>query len=133
MIYTPAYINRFDGLMAHHYTGSSLSSNLSIKPETASSLAEDISLLPRISRFTFSLYMSLTSVSTGLSFSLRKMKITAKFNKEAYAESIKESLDMPEQGETPLSQPLSIKLADYSFHIKETSGKVLSCSETWYK
>lgn len=56
----------------------------------------------------------------------------AKFNREAYAKSIQVSEDENKQGADNL-QIHKFQEADYSFHIKETAGKVLSCSEVWHK
>ena len=63
---------------------------------------------------------------------MKKKKMKAKFNGEAYAKSIQESANIAEKGANNLHVS-SFERADYSFHIKETAGKVLECSEAWYK
>lgn len=56
----------------------------------------------------------------------------AKFNREAYAKSIQDSEGENEQ-EAGSLQIHRFQVTDDSFHIKETSGKVLGCNEEWYK
>lgn len=56
----------------------------------------------------------------------------AKFNRKAYAHSIQESANMAEDG-ADNSKINTFGRSDYSYHIKETAGKVLDCSEAWYK
>lgn len=74
----------------------------------------------------------MATISSGLSISLKKRKMKARFNREAYAKSIQDSEDRNKQ-EAGSLQIHRFQVADYSFHIKETSGKVLGCNEEWYK
>jgi len=134
MIYSTTYNPIYDGIRAYRHNDSCLSSGLSFEPESAPTFVfEDaqIALMNRF-RFTFSLLLSMATISSGLSISLKKRKMKAKFNREAYAKSIQVSEGENKQGADSL-QTHKFQVADYSFHIKETSGKVLSCSEVWYK
>ena len=74
----------------------------------------------------------MATISSGLSIQIKKKKMKAKFNREAYAKNIQESVNIAEKGANNLHIS-SFERADYSFHIKETAGKVLECSEAWYK
>lgn len=55
------------------------------------------------------------------------------FNKTEYAKSIQEAVRKAgDVGKQPLHSG-TFTVADYSGHIRETSGKVLKCSSEWYK
>lgn len=134
MIYSTTYNTNYDGIRAYRHNDSCLSSGLSFELESAPTFdIEDAQkALKNHFRFTFSLLLSMATISSGLSISLKKRKMKARFNREAYAKSIQDSEDRNKQ-ETGSLQIHRFQVADYSFHIKETSGKVLSCSEDWYK
>ena len=133
MTYNTAFTNLSDGYMAY-FTENFRHSDFSIGLDSAPVQSREQSLLSIITSFvlSYSLKRSMASVSCGLSTSAKKKKMRAKFNREAYEAGLKESLESKEQG---VIMPIcgQITLEDYSFHINETSGKVLTCCEVWYK
>lgn len=132
-----SYAHNYDGLMAHRLMDPCYSSNLSFDRTEYLEVKDDNNLQDLLCRFimAFSLKESMASISTGLSVGLKKKKrvMKAKFNRTAYAKSINESIESHTQANTTPTSTHSFNASDYSFHIKETSGRVLTCSELWYK
>ena len=135
MIYARTYPNSTEGLLAYQYDESypSFSTGLSLHPYSAPPVERENNYAKLSSLIlAFSLSLSMASISSGLTISLRKKKMKAKFNRQAYAESIQAHSMVEEQPKSP-KDIYSFKKADYSFHIQDTSGRVLSCSEAWFK
>ena len=135
MLYVRTYPNSTEGLLAYQYGESYplFSTGLSLRPYSAPPVERENDYA-RLSSLilAFSLSLSMASISSGLSISLRKKKMKAKFNRQAYAESI-QAPSMIEEQQTSPKDSYSFKNTDYSFHIQDTSGRVLSCSEAWFK
>ena len=134
MICSPIYSNRYDGLIAIRQSELCSSSNLSLEPTATPMYSLEEETVTRFSHFllSFCLSLSMATISSGLSVQLKKKKMKAKFNREAYAHSIQESANMAEE-RTDHLQINTFEQADYSYHIKETAGKVVDCSEAWFK
>ena len=137
MIFTQTYPNCSEGLLALQFNEvfPSFSTGLSVRPCSTPTVEKksDISTVSSFV-FAFSLALSMASISSGLSISFRKRRMKAKFNREAYARSIQVSV--PETTNLELARPhdiYSFEIPDYYFHIRETSGKVLPCSEAWFE
>ena len=134
MIYSTVYNDCYDGLMTFRHNNLCSSSEISFEPISAPKMVSEEVIDTRFSYFLLSFYLSLSmaTISSGLSIQIKKKKMKAKFNRKAYAKSIQESANIAEKGANNLHVS-SFERADYSFHIKETAGKVLECSEAWYK
>ncbi len=134
MAYNTAYTVPFNGFLAQNFNEAGSLSGFIFNSDSASVKTKEQNLLSIITDFVFSysLRMSMASISSGLSTSVHKKRMKARFNREAYEMGLKKSLEDKDQGViTPLNYQISLE--DYSFHIKETSGKVLTCCEVWYK
>jgi len=134
MTYLTSYIPQIDGILAYRQNRPCVSSGLSIRPNTAPAFDFEDTPKAIINHlcFTFSLLSSMATISSGLTISHKRKKVKAKFNRDAYAKGIQESANLADNGAVNL-QITTFKRADYSFHIKETAGKILECSKPWYK
>lgn len=132
MICSTVYNDCYDGLSAFRHNNPCSSSNISFEPISATKKVSEEVIDTRFTHFLLSFYLSssMATISSGLSIKKKRMK--AKFNREAYAKSIQESANIAEEGASDLYLN-TFERADYSFHIKETAGKVLDCSKSWYK
>lgn len=119
--------------MAYNFDDSVVSTELSSNPSSDKGLRIECGKAPR-SLFVFSFELStfLASLSTALHLTTRRKKMRAKFDRNAYARSI-EDADKASSKDTIRFSDDSLRIEDYRQHIKETSGKVLPCSEGWYK
>lgn len=134
MVRLTAYSSDVGGLMAHRLNDSyhSFSTGLSFNTNSAPIVESEVSYtLFHNLVLAFSLALSMASISSGLSISIRKKKMKAKFNRQAYASSI-QTADNKEHIKQSI-ESYSFKDADYSYHIKDSVGKVLPCSEAWFK
>lgn len=132
MILNTTYSKHFDGLMSYRFMELTSSSHFSFTNKMSSPTMECDSSPSRIHLISaFSLNLSMSSLSSNLSIIKRKRRMKAKFDRESYANRIQE---VSSKHETNIVHelPNSLDASDYSFHIKETAGKVLDCSLDWF-